>query len=145
MEKNCPNCNRPNPSDAVFCRHCASPLTPGVGGQQQQVNQQWNQPPQGGQMGANFAQQSAGASGRAVASVALAAGGLCCGLLTGIPGAILGWMEINAIKEGRSSPKGMLMAQIGLWGGIIISILSLIFSVLYMLMAMMGGGGGYRY
>jgi hypothetical protein len=149
MEKTCPNCQRQNPPDAAFCRHCASPLP--AGGQtpftNQQQNQQWNQPQPGGAFGqSNFAgAANAGASGRAIASMALAIAALvlCCGFFTGIPAAILGWLEIGAIKEGRSSPKGLLMAQIGLWGGIVISLLSAVFSVLWMFMAMLGGGGGY--
>ncbi|HEX8287774.1 MAG TPA: DUF4190 domain-containing protein [Pyrinomonadaceae bacterium] len=157
MEKICPNCQSPNPSDAAFCRHCASPLASGAGGQNpftgqqqnqqnQQHNQQWNSPPPGGQVHGNFAAANAGASGRAIASLALAICTLilCCGPVTGIPGAILGWLEINAIKEGRSSPKGLTMAQIGLWGGIAATVLSIIFYFLFMFMGMLGGGG-YRY
>ena len=154
MEKYCSNCNRPNPTDAVFCRHCATPLQPGGGQkpfsepqQNQQQYQQWNQPPPGGQMQGNFgnSQPTAGASGRAIASLVLAiAGFLFCCFFLGVPGAILGWLEINAIKEGRSSPKGLVMAQIGLWGGIGVSVLSALFYVFYILIAMMGGGGyGY--
>lgn len=153
MEKYCPNCNRPNPSEAVFCRHCASPLSAGGGGgqqqqyadqrQNQQQNQQWNQPPPGGQMQGNFANSSAnaGASGRAIASLILSIAGflLCCFFL-GIPGAILGWLEISAIKEGRSSEKGLLMAQIGLWGGIGVTVLSALFYVFYFFLMMVGGG-----
>lgn len=148
MEKYCSNCNRPNPADAVFCRHCASPLSPGGQSpfdqpqQNQQQNQQWNQPP-GGPMQGNFdaSQTNAGASGRAIISLVLAIAGLlfCCFFL-GIPGAILGWLEISAIKEGRSSPKGLVMAQIGLWGGIGVSVLSALSYVFYFFLIMMGGG-----
>lgn len=143
MEKYCQNCRQPNSADALFCRHCASPLAAG-GGQNygQQQNQGWYPPPN--QAAGNFAQMAQDkASGRAVASVGLALGGLCCGILTGIPGAILGWMEINAIKEGRASPKGMTMAKIGLWGGIVISVLNTIFGLLYLVIMLLGGGMGY--
>jgi hypothetical protein len=151
MEKICPGCQRPNPADAAFCRHCASSLPAGMGGQGfPPPNQQWHRPspPPGGGMPGNFAQPAAsgGASGRAIASMILA---ICsfffCCLFASVPAAILGWIEINAIKEGRSSPSGMTMTQIGLWGGIIVTVLSLIFSGLFFLTALMDGGGGYYY
>lgn len=42
----------------------------------------------------------------------------CCGPLLGIPAAILGWMELEAIKSGRAPETGKTMAAVGLWGGI---------------------------
>lgn len=149
MEKFCQNCNRPNPADAAFCRHCASPLVPGQGGQQANPNQgfgnqaqpntpQWNQPNVGGQGQQNFAHSSGGTGQKAVAALILAVVGLiCCGPLTGVPAAIVGWMEIGAIKEGRSAPSGMWMAQVGLWGGIAVSIIHSIIFVLWMMLSMM--------
>jgi hypothetical protein len=152
MEKYCPNCNKPNPAEALFCRNCAVSLTikgggqpagagAGAGaGQPNYPNQQWNPQPQGYPMAGNYMQQpSAGPSGRAMASVALTICGLvlCCGGFTAIPGAILGWLEIGAIREGRSSPQGMMMAQIGLWGGIIVTIVMTILSFLGLFMMML--------
>lgn len=95
-------------------------------------------------MGGNYAQASAGPSGRAIASVILTicALVLCCGVLTSIPGAILGWLEISAIKEGRSSPGGLMFAQIGLWGGIIITILAIIGYIFILPLMMLGGSLG---
>lgn len=153
MEKFCQNCRQPNPPNAAFCRHCASPLPPdnpqqAAGGQQGQFhNQQFNQqfPPQnpsGHQLGV-YPSSADKASGRAIAAAALAVGGLfCCGAFLGVPAAILGWMEMSAIKEGRSSPKGMMFAQVGLWVGIVGSIITTIGGLLMM---MMSGGGGYGY
>lgn len=71
-------------------------------------------------MGNNVATPSSdSASSRAMGAAALAVVSfICCGIFAGIPAALLGWLEITAIKEGRASPKGMLFAQIGLWGGI---------------------------
>jgi hypothetical protein len=66
---------------------------------------------------------------------------LCCAL-TSVPGAILGWMEVSAIKQGRSSPSGMMMAQIGLWGGVVISVLTLLFYG-FNLLALMSSGAMY--
>ena len=147
MEKLCQNCNRPNPSDAAFCRHCASPMSPGQGGQQANVNQgqygnqqQQNQQNFGGQGQQNFAQPSAGASQKAIAALILAIAGLiCCGPFTGIPAAIVGWMEMGSIKEGRSPQSGMWMAQVGLWGGIAVSIIHTILGVVFGFLSMLSG------
>lgn len=160
MEIYCPNCKKPNPPEATFCRNCAvslmvkgggQPADAGVGagaGQANYENPQWNPQPQGYQpqgypMAGNYMQPpSEGPSGRAIASLALTICGLvlCCGGFTAIPGAILGWLEIGAIREGRSSPKGLMMAQIGLWGGIIVTIVMAILSFLGFFMMMLGGG-----
>lgn len=149
MEKYCQNCHKPNAPEAQFCRFCAAPLTSGQAQQQTEQNQgyygnpQWTPPIPGAQMPPpqNFAMPAAAsASGRAIASLILSIGGLvlCCALAS-VPGAVLGWMEINAIKEGRSSPAGMTFAQIGLWGGIGITILVFLFYGFYFLSALSGG------
>jgi hypothetical protein len=44
---------------------------------------------------------------------------LCCGPFTGIPGAILGKMEMDAIKQGRAPEANMGMAKAGFWISII--------------------------
>ena len=77
--------------------------------------------------------QASGASQRAIFAAVLA--GLtpfCCGILSGIPAAILGWMELDAINKGQSSPAGKWMAQLGLWGGIGFSILNIIFTIIWL-------------
>ncbi len=148
MDKICQNCGQPNSADAMFCRHCATPFAPNAG-QAFGANQPQfgNQPPPpspqnfGGQAAQNFAPPAAKASGRAIAATVLAVCGLflCCGPFTGIPGAILGWMEMNAIKEGKASPSGMMWAQIGLWGGIASSIVGGIINIFMFLSALSGG------
>lgn len=136
MDKYCRNCNSQNPSDAAFCRNCASPLSPA-----QPKNQQAGQPPNFGaqQVGQNFAASSTnsgGASQRAIiALVLIIAGLICCGPLASIPAAIVGWMEMDAIKKGQSPPSGMWMAQVGLWGGIIVTILTTIGGFLFLLLS----------
>ena len=150
MDKYCQNCNTQNSPDAIFCRHCATPFTQAQSGRQAVNNQaqfgNQQQSPQnfGNQPVQNFAQNSSGASGRAIASTVLAVCGLllCCGPFTGIPGAILGWMEMTAIKEGKSPPNGMIWAQIGLWGGIASSVIGG-FLNLMMFFSMLGGGMYY--
>lgn len=149
--KVCQNCKQTNPIEAMFCRQCASPLTGGQAQQQQQYanpqnqfgqQQQWNQGNQNVQQ-QNFGQNvGGGASSRATTSAILAVVGLlCCGFITGIPAAILGWLEISAIKEGKSSPAGMTMAQIGLWLGIAGTVINAIISFILLILSAAGGGG----
>ncbi|MEZ5425682.1 MAG: hypothetical protein R2747_05415 [Pyrinomonadaceae bacterium] len=91
-------------------------------------NQPWNQPNYGGG-GSNFAQPGSGGgnSQRGLFAVILMGAGflLCCTPL-GLVAAVLGWLEMTAIREGRAPKDGMVMAQIGLWGGIGVTILSII-------------------
>lgn len=149
MQKLCINCNQTNPAEAMFCRHCASPLGAGQPQQQQQManpqqfgqqQQQWNQPNFGNQQ-QQVARVSGGSSGRAMASAGLAVAALlCCGFFTGIPAAILGWLEISAIKEGKAPADGMMMAQVGLWLGIIGSVINAILNFIALIFLNLGGG-----
>ena len=158
MEKNCPNCNKPNDSDAAFCRFCATPLTDVQAGSSSQGksdfdspqnNQQWNQNPNRAQGNFNRPNNVVNSGGgdmsqKGMMAVGLVAAGLfCCGPFTGVPAAILGWMEMTAIKEGRSPQNNMWMAQVGLWGGIIVSGLGRIIGFLMMLMAAFSSPGYY--
>ena len=150
MDKHCQNCNQLNPSEAAFCLNCAAPLSGGQTGGSQPANQQWNQPNFGGQQaGQNFAPPpatSGGTSQRATAALMLViAGFFCCGPLTSIPAVIVGWMEIDAIKKGQSSPNGLLFAQIGLWGGIAITILQGIGLLLWIVLSMAAASSPYDY
>jgi hypothetical protein len=135
MQKICQNCQQSNVSEAMFCRQCASPL----GNFQAKQPNYSNQAQNNQQM--NFAPAKQGASGRAMGAAGLAVLGLfCCGLVAGLPAAILGWLEISAIKEGKSSPEGMMMAQIGLWLGIIGSIVTTLLGFFMMILSSAGGG-----
>ncbi len=150
MDKFCQNCNQPNPAEAAFCLNCATPLAraQNVGGQTPQ--QPFNQPNFGGQpAGQNFAPPpptSGGTSQRATAALVLViAGFFCCGPFTSIPAAIVGWMEIDAIKKGQSSAAGMTFAQIGLWGGIAITVLQGIGLILWLLLSVAAASDPYNY
>ena len=135
MPKSCPRCNQSNPGDAAFCLNCSTPLAQGptIGAP---PHQQW-----GGQ------QNMAGsASSRAVTSLILGAAGLlCCGLLTGIPAAIVGWMELGAIKSGQAPAAGKWMAMVGLWGGIAASVIHLGIWIVFGLMGMISASNPYGY
>ncbi len=71
------------------------------------------------------------------------AGFLCCGPLLGVPAAILGWMELDAIKNGRSPESGKTMATVGLWGGIVATVGHVIFWFISFFLGLLSGGGGY--
>lgn len=108
------------------------------------ANQQWNQGAAGSPRAGNYGRTADAPSGRAIASVILTVCSLvlCCGVFTSIPGAIVGWLEISAIKEGRSSPKGLMFAQIGLWGGIIMTIIAIIGYIFFLPLMLIGGSLG---
>ena len=149
MSKFCPKCNESNPPEAAFCRNCSTPLGPTVGGP---AYQQQSPPYAGGQApyvgappqyagGQNLGMQGnaqGGAGQKAVAALILAIVGLvCCGPFTGVPAAIVGWMELDAINSGTSPAAGKWMAQVGLWGGIAVTIIHGGLWLLYMLLGLM--------
>ena len=120
MTRVCSKCGVVNRSDAMFCENCASPL--GVANQPFTVNA-------GTQPGAN--PQS---SQRPMIAMALAVAALfCCGPFTGLPAAIVAWLELAAIKEGRSSPDGRTMTMIALWVGVAATVIHIGLWFLWML------------
>lgn len=70
---------------------------------------------------------------------------LCCGPFTGVPAAILGWMELDGIKSGRTSPDSKVMAMIGLWGGIAASVIHAGLYILWILLSMMSAAANPYY
>ncbi len=120
MENTCPRCRQSNPAEASFCLNCAAPLRPS------QPYQQAAQP-------APRDESQKGLFAFILAIVAL----LCCGPFTGVPAAILGWMELEAIKAGRSAPDKKWMAMVGLWGGIVSAVIHIGGYVLWILMGML--------
>ena len=60
------------------------------------------------------------------------------------PGAILGWLELQAIKDGRASADGKMMSQVGLWVGIGATVIHIGLWALWLLFtALAGGGAGF--
>lgn len=150
MGKLCQNCHQSNPSEAAFCHNCASSLSSGQFGGHQSANQQWNQSGYGGQPAQNFAAplavNSGEASQRATIALVLAIAGLvCCGPLTSIPAIIVGWMEVAAIKQGQSPQAGMKFAQIGLWGGVAVTILQVFAFLFWIILSMAAAGSDPSY
>ncbi len=141
MTKACPKCNQPNPAEAAYCLNCASLLghsaaPPFIG--QQQGQQQWPGANVGGPVVGGTSHTTSGTSQKGVAALVLAIIALlCCGPITGVPAAILGWMELDAIKNGRSPQDGKWMGMAGLWGGIAASVLHVIFYILWVLLTAM--------
>jgi len=142
MTKVCTRCHQPNLPEASFCANCAAPLPTRSSGGAPPHQQAWSQ---GNQAFGQAPAVPSGASGKAITALilAIAALVLCCGPLTGIPAAIIGWSELSSIKAGQSSPSGRWMAQAGIWGGIVISILSILIFGGWVLLSMMAGGGYY--
>ena len=142
MQKICPNCQQVNPPEAMFCRQCAStlgaaqPNAPQYANPPQPQNPQWNQPKVGNQgMQQNFPQAGAAKSNRGIIGLVLVIVGLlCCGPFTSLPGAIMGWLELSAIKEGKAPADGLMIAQIALWGGIAVAVLHLVLYFLWVLL-----------
>jgi len=122
MTRTCPKCGSPNPPQAAFCHNCATALGP------QQPN-----PVNGQQFVAAQPQTQ-----KAMISMILAiAAFLCCGPFLGIPAAILGWLELTAIKEGRADAGGKTMATVGLWGGIAATVLHVVGYGVWVLLGML--------
>lgn len=117
MTKTCSKCGLSNPSEAAFCHNCATPLSAAT--QSPPKQSAWPQNPPGGPIAGGAGYVAAPASQRPMIAMILAiAAVLCCGPLLGVPAAILGWMELEAIKNGRAPESGKTMAAVGLWGGI---------------------------
>jgi uncharacterized membrane protein len=71
-------------------------------------------------------------SGKAIATLVLGIlAMICCGFATGIAAIIVGKQELNAIKEGRSEPAGYTITQVGFILGIIGTVISCLFIVIY--------------
>lgn len=87
------------------------------------------------------------ASGRAVAALVLGIISIVmCGFIAGIPAAILGKMEMNAIERGEASAAGKGLATAGFWIGAIVSGCSCLATIGYViLMISVGTTGAYNY
>jgi hypothetical protein len=152
MTKPCPTCTAPNPPEAAFCQNCASPFPavpaqpPPVVGQQPGSHRP---APVVGVPAHAPAAASSGYGQRALIALLLAIFALlCCGPFTGVPAAIVGWLELDAIRNGRSPEGGRMMAQVGLWLGIAASIIHIVLAFFMFALGLMSAGGdpyGYGY
>lgn len=105
----CLRCGSNNINRAQFCAACGSPLDWG-----QQVGP--TPPPVG--------------NGRAIIALVLGiAGFLFCGF-PAIPGAVLAWMEMQAVREGRAPQANGGMAKIAFW----INVAALVLTVVAVLL-----------
>lgn len=85
--------------------------------------------------------QSAGASGRAIASMILSViSPFTCGFVLSIPGMILGKMEMNAIRDGQAPRAGETMAKVGFYVGLIVTILSCLLGLVWGIIAAISAG-----
>ncbi|MEB2329364.1 MAG: DUF4190 domain-containing protein [Ignavibacteriaceae bacterium] len=67
---------------------------------------------------------------------------IMCGILAAIPAWIIGKKEVNAIDEGRSPAAGRTMAVIGMWLGIIQTIVGIIAIIALAILFALGMLGG---
>ncbi len=78
--------------------------------------------------------------GMAIASLILSIVGICC-FVPAIVGLALGFMEINNIKNGRSSAKGYGIAR----AAIIIAIVAILLDVAYWIYLISTGGFNFEF
>ena len=124
-ENRCSQCGSTNAVHAKFCGTCGAPLEAAP------------TPPQPNYAGTPPGQEQSSstppASNKALFSLILGIMSfMCCGPFTGIPGAILGKMEMDAIKEGRAPASNLGMAKAGFW----ISLAGAVLSILMFIMAL---------
>ncbi len=83
------------------------------------------------------------ASGRAVASLVLGIISIVmCGFIAGIPAAILGKMELNAIERGQAPAAGKGLATAGFWMGAIVSGCTCLATIGYVILAITAASSG---
>jgi len=81
------------------------------------------------------------ASTRSIVAMVLSILGVVgCGPLTGVPGLILGWLELRAIREGRAPQSGQGYAKVGFYLGAILTVLTFLFLLGIFLFGMIGWG-----
>jgi hypothetical protein len=137
MNKTCSNCYQSNPPEAAFCLNCAAALPKA----QYSDRGGWeaHQPNYG--VKPNFMNPvgyTAEASSRAKWACALGVLGIfCLGIFASVPAIFVGWAELNAIKQGQSSPSGKAMASFGLWAGVGNTIIQMAAVFIFFLLVLM--------
>jgi hypothetical protein len=97
---NCLRCGTANMGGAQFCSGC------------------------GGQVGVQNVVPLKTGNGRAILALVLGIVGLLfCGF-TAIPGAVLAWMEMQAVREGRAPQANAGMAKVAFWLNLITLVLT---------------------
>ena len=90
-------------------------------------------PPSGMQM-----QQDKASTASVWALVLGIAAWVLCGLLAAVPAWIVGKIELNKINSGQSSQAGKTMATVGMWLGIVQTILGLFVIILLIILFSLG-------
>jgi hypothetical protein len=107
-------CGTGNISGAQFCSGCGGQVMQNVA------------PPPGG-------------NGRAIIALVLGIVGLVfCGF-TAIPGAILAWMEMQAVREGRAPQSNGGMAKVAFWINIVALVLTVFVCLGFGALSFLGG------
>jgi hypothetical protein len=82
------------------------------------------------------------ASTRSIVAMVLSILGIVgCGPLTAVPGLILGWLELRAIREGRAPQSGLGFAKVGFYLGAILTVLTFLFLLGWIFLVGMIGWG----
>jgi Domain of unknown function (DUF4190)/zinc-ribbon domain len=147
----CTQCGTANSDELRFCSNCGAPMVRRGDTPQNRVSSGSPQTPNPAYRGeAPYPAYSGGpaypmhpqetsASGRAVISMILSLiSPFTCWLFLSVPGLILGKMEMNAIREGQAPKAGETFAKIGFYVGLVVTLLSLIIPVIWLIMVAIG-------
>jgi hypothetical protein len=133
-ENRCTQCGAENAPQAKFCGGCGAALA----AKMPQPPPSNYIGPQPGSLPPGSSTKGGTTSNKAMFSLILGIlSFLCCGPFTGIPGAILGKMEMDAIKQGRAPETNLGMAKAGFWISIIASGLWIIGIVLALFLGLL--------
>lgn len=108
---NCMRCGTANIGGAQFCSGCGGPV--GV--------------------------QTKTGNGRAIIALVLGIVGLVICGFTAIPGAILAWMEMQAVREGRVPQANGGMAKLAFWINIVALVLTVFVCLGFGALSFLGG------
>jgi Domain of unknown function (DUF4190)/zinc-ribbon domain len=147
----CTQCGTANSDELKFCSNCGSSMVRRGDTPQNRVSSGERQTPYPGYRGESaypaytggpaypIQSQEAGASGRAVISMILSViSPFTCWLFLSVPGLILGKMEMNAIRDGQAPKAGETLAKIGFYVGLVVTALSLIIPVIWLILVAIG-------
>jgi hypothetical protein len=147
----CTQCGTANSDELRFCSNCGAPMVRRGDTPQNRVSSSSGQTPTPAYPGqASYPAYSggpaypmhpneAGASGRAVISMILSIiSPFTCWLFLSVPGLILGKMEMNAIRDGQAPKAGETFAKIGFYVGLVVTVLSLIIPVIWLILVAVG-------
>lgn len=147
----CTRCGSANPEDVQFCHNCGAQLIRSSAPLNEPSSPpeynlpRFSQPTQFGYQPSYTNERVEGnASTRAIASMILSLISIAtCGPLLSVPGLILGKLELDAIRNGQAPAAGETFAKIGYYAGIVITILSCLGGLAYLMFIISVAGAVY--